>query len=672
MMNQFKPYEQWTELKKELINVDPLFEFGEANYNGNGNVELILKTNHSIIHLRTYELKFDINRTLKDHFKKPVKFVIKQENLNIKLDEIFDDKEQEKTLEDLTTKSMRPQFSIDTFGNTIYHRYRSNSGALVVDPVIIAPFNAIIDQKTIITGPEQTTYYLIRGMAWGKRKFSLKVNAETFNDAKQFSTAILNHLPGEPPDTDPRYQKLWSVSIAHLTRKGGNMKELKAYNQTGWTPKGDFTMPGGGVGDSICYPSPALRDDLANFKIKPLEKEKLKITLDNLLDLANVYNSGEFYVSLAHALLPPLIRWIGNDGRYLLHIHADTGSLKTELGKILMSLYGPTGPDAITYRWTDTPIGIYPRAYALKDCLLFLDDLKPGTIKAADNHKWVSFLQSAVDSLSRRRASISGGAGQSYRPHAIILSTGEAIPQAGEASYMARMILLKMSKKFDERNHRFDKIKKYSPNFNGILFNYVLWLKKNGDSFPEKLRALQNNRLTVNHPRLAVNFAANLLSMKSFINFCLDKDLICSHCANKILTDHLETLTKAILYTNHIVIDERYSKQFITAVVDSLASGFSSISKVLTPNRIGFEDETKIYLLPGAKEIIDKYLLESGKQPINITKRDLYRQAYEDEYTFCTESSIKAGRFDCQMKDPATNRRTLTMAVFKNKLEVEE
>lgn len=553
-------------------------------------------------------------------------------------------------------------------GWMIYNTWKAVAGDLIQVKKWVAPFILHIEEKmTIYDDTGQDVIYTMAGKK-GSIPFTVKVTAEEWADPKKLVTAILRYLPGKPPDSDPALRQHWGPAIAHLTQEQ-TMRQVKAIPCTGWTPDGKaYVLPGGGVGQGyICHLDDGMASELGGFGIKQQQPADNRQALAALLYLVKIYRRSVIYTLLAHAFLPPLLRWTGDEIRYLYHIHAETGSMKTELAKFIMALYGPAGSAAITYKWSNTPYGAESRAYALKDALMLIDDLKPGTISETDKQKWVSFVQAAVDALGRKRATQSGKAAASLPPRALIISTGEAIPEAGEASYTARMLLAELNKQPEGRNLLFDRLKRRSRTLAGLMYDYIAWLLEgDGQGALEEYRQLQQQGIATHHARLAANFAANRLGAVMLVKFCRARGYM-SHRAQAIfLSRHETALMSVVSATDSKAHSERYSLRFVIALHDALATRFCYLGdEVERDKRVGWQDDDYIYLLSGAKEIVDQWLRQSGQTPINISKKELRKQLYDDGLSYSTGARVTRGQFDYQALDPATGVKLMVVALYK-------
>lgn len=654
---------------------DTLLSPTRAIYNGNGRIT-ILAPNEMARQRLEHQLRPVIEKTLTGLVEDEITVIFgladqtagpepesQDDDGGPPIAELWDDLEAQQR--EQFTPSYREQG-----GQMIYTTYKTVDGQIMPHDRTIAPFVASIAEKlTVYSELEQMVVYTITGRKNG-RSFMAKITADDWADQKRLVAMMLRYLPGKPPATDPSLRRHWGPAISALTDEG-KMRETRALNSTGWTPDGKaFVMPAGSYGRGyICQLEAGLDREFATFGLAKRTPAENKKTLQLLIcGLPKIFRRSVIYTVLAHAFLAPLIHFVGDEARYMLHLHANTGSFKTELAKIIMSLFGPVGAPAITYKWSNTPYGAESRAHALKDVLMVIDDLKPGTINEADQGKWVAFVQAAVDAMGRKRATISGRASTALAPRALLLSTGEAIPEAGEASYTARMLLAELDRQSAERNRLLDIIKNKAGLFSGLMYDYIAWLKRGrGCESLAEYQRLQAEGINSPHARLSNNYASNRLGAVMFCRFCVDNGLLSSERASEFLNDHKAGLVEIVNRTGEKAEAERYSSRFMEALHDALATGFCVLSDIAAENRVGWRTDKYVHILNGAKEIIDQWLSKSGQTPINISKPELRRQLHEDGLAHVTPARVASSKYDIQAVDPATGSYVLVTAIYHDK-----
>lgn len=523
----------------------------------------------------------------------------------------------------------------------------------------------------------QEAIYTITGQK-DKRAYSMDIAASDFADGRKLYKELLNYLPGGPPPIKDHLVKQINTAIAAISKRK-TITEIRAIPSTGWTPDGKaFVNPGGSVGKSeyICKLDDTLTKEMKYFQFRENSPAENKEAVELLLSLRNIYRPDSINVILAHTFLPPLLRWTGNRARYLLHIHAGTGSLKSELAKLMMAFYGPSGDQAITYKWTDTPVGIDSRANALKDCLMLIDDLKPNTIRAEHLNQWVAFVQSYVDAMGKKRGTIGGGANSGKDPRCILISTGEAIPEAGEASYIARMLLVQLDKQPDEWNYDLsaiqDRIEKETNIFSGLMRDYITWLLEgHGQEATAIFKGFQVESMGAEHLRLSNNYAANRTAAKMFAEFCHQRGYISELDRNFFMVEHHESIMQILAHTGEKVRSERYSQRFISALRDAVSTGFAYIGvgreRIEGGKRVGWQDEAFVYLTNGSLTIANQWLRNANQSAINMSSRELREQLHQDGLTESTPARVNRGEYDVQRTDPADGSKPMVMAVYARK-----
>lgn len=549
----------------------------------------------------------------------------------------------------------------------VYTSYKTSKGEIVPHKNYFPFYGQITEKLTILHEHGQEVVFTIEGEKSG-RPYTTEVTAAEFVNPHKLYLALIQAMPGKPPVLKPTLRVHLEPAISALTDER-QMKQTKAVTHTGWTPDGKaFVMPRQTVGrkNYVCKLG-EVEHELNGFGLKKGTREEVEIAYLILLSLKKIYRPATIYTLIAHAFLPPLLNWVGNQARYMYHIHGETGALKTELAKIIMSLYGPLKSAAITYKWSDTPIGAEQRAHALKDCLMLIDDLKPSTI--TQNHRWVAFIQAAVDAAGRKRATITGKAGESFPPRALLLSTGETVPYAGEESYTARMIQARLEPQAGGWNDQLANVQEKDHLLSGLMYEYIDWLRLgNGRNallvYKEKLAKAP----TLKHNRLSSNFAANLLAAEMFSRFCLDYGLMAAQDGERFLAQHLDGLTEIITETAEMAHSERYSQRFVAVLCDMIETGSVHVAKhpldkSPPQNYIGWFDKDYTYLHMGGVGLI-KTLARRVGIDINIDRGTLLRQLYNDGMIHSTTARIRARKFDYQ--HPGT--RKMVVAFFQEKL----
>jgi len=538
-----------------------------------------------------------------------------------------------------------------------------------VEKRITIPFYGQITKKLTVHHDDgrREVILTIAGKASGK-PYTVEVKADEYTDTKKLYLALFNHFQGLPPPIDQHLRKFIEPAITAITSEH-EMSQIDAIPCTGWTPTGKaFVMPGNSVGrgNFICKLG-EVEAELKHFGLTQPARPELEQAFMHLMSLKNIYRPGTVYTVIAHAFLPPLIRWVGNRIRYIYHIHGETGSGKTELAKIIMGLYGPQKEDAITYKWTDTPVGAESRAYALKDCLMLIDDFKPGTV--TQNHRWVAFIQAAVDAMGRKRGTITGRGQAALPPRALLLSTGETVPDAGEESYTARMLQARLN--YQETtgwNEQLGHIQDNAGILNGLMYEYINWLLKgNGQGVTEEYQALQNEAPNVKHARLRNNYVANRLGFTMFVDFCKHSQLMSNDEAEYYLEQHQTALLEITQETSQAAHSQRYSQRFAHALVQAMEVNAVYIADgpedTHVQNYVGWKDDTFIYILAGGMKMIQRWARGNDAE-ININVGTLRRQLYYDGLTYSTPARIDKGYYDHQ---PIKGGKLVT-ALYREKL----
>jgi uncharacterized protein (DUF927 family) len=126
-----------------------------------------------------------------------------------------------------------------------------------------------------------------------------------------------------------------------------------------------------------------------------------------------------------------------------MHFTGETGSLKTESAKLLMSFYGDFANTPPLSNWRSTINSIELLGFWLHDMPGMVDDYKPRDVKLWD---FTGLIQRYADESGRGRMSRDAKVVRKRAMHWWMLSTGEAVP-SGEASVLSRMIMVRFPRR---------------------------------------------------------------------------------------------------------------------------------------------------------------------------------------------------------------------------------
>jgi DNA primase catalytic core len=437
------------------------------------------------------------------------------------------------------------------------------------------------------------------------------------------------------------------TAIEMLSREG--IQERIEIAHTGWitTDAGlAYVTPGGVVGKLPDGYSVALPKGLERFRVNDEGDEAFQQGLDGIANgLLKAFERSITYPALAFALLPVAARWMGSH-KFAMHLSGETGSLKTETSKVLMSFYGDFSDAPPLTSWRSTVNSIEHLGFWLPDCLGMVDDYKPRIVKLWD---FVELIQRYADRNDRLRLSRDAQLRRRQAMRWWLLSTGEDLP-SGESSVLARMVNLRFPRRPQGVAYNADlgKAQRLAKFFPTVTARFAKWLMDNaGDAgfgsrillhhelLAEKLQDSAPDAPNVN--RISRNVAVLWTVWEVWWDFVIDQPMISQKSkkqCREYAGEFLQIAISLALSMARQVVEEKPTRVFLDALQEGLDGGrfkllLKTDSAEAQPNTAGWFDDKGIYLLPAMYNEIARWLRESGQQ-IGFTKQELYRLLDEE------------------------------------------
>lgn len=125
----------------------------------------------------------------------------------------------------------------------------------------------------------------------------------------------------------------------------------------------------------------------------------------------------------------------GKEPKTVIMLYGKTGSMKTTLAQLILSLFGRFDEDNIPMNFRDTPKSILDYCFTLKDCTVVIDDYHPGSSR--EQSKQDMSTQALIRGICNREArgalNKSGGQRAAKRPQCNAIMTAEYLPNVGES-----------------------------------------------------------------------------------------------------------------------------------------------------------------------------------------------------------------------------------------------
>jgi hypothetical protein len=125
----------------------------------------------------------------------------------------------------------------------------------------------------------------------------------------------------------------------------------------------------------------------------------------------------------------------GKEPKTVIILYGKTGSMKTTLAQLVLSLFGRFDEDNIPMNFRDTPKSILDYCFTLKDCAVVIDDYHPGSSR--EQSKQDMSTQALIRGICNREArgalDKSGKQRAAKRPQCNAIMTAEYLPNVGES-----------------------------------------------------------------------------------------------------------------------------------------------------------------------------------------------------------------------------------------------
>lgn len=135
----------------------------------------------------------------------------------------------------------------------------------------------------------------------------------------------------------------------------------------------------------------------------------------------------------------------GKEPKTVIILYGKTGSMKTTLAQLVLSLFGRFDEDNIPMNFRDTPKSILDYCFTLKDCAVVIDDYHPGSSR--EQSKQDMSTQALIRGICNREArgalDKSGKQRAAKRPQCNAIMTAEYLPNVGESG-TTRFFALKL------------------------------------------------------------------------------------------------------------------------------------------------------------------------------------------------------------------------------------
>lgn len=422
--------------------------------------------------------------------------------------------------------------------------------------------------------------------------------------------------------------------------------------RTGWVAADGniaFATPGGVVGTlpegyRVHLPDD-LQSDMTRFAVVDQGDLAFGYAIDGVFNgLLAAFEAKISYPLLAFALMPVAARWM-NPQKFAMHLSGETGSLKSETCKIMMSFFGADFRAAAPLMsWRSTINSIEQIGWALPDALALVDDYKPSIVSSWE---FTELIHRYADGNARARLSRDSKLRKRQAMRCWLLSNGEDIP-TGESSVLARMVTVRLPKRPQGAayNVALRKAQRLAEYFPTITARWAQWLMVNAEAqgfearielYHQKISAVVQEKVpeVPNVNRIAKNVAM-LWSCWDALGAWATEVFPEEWRGTAVEAwDNVPSIMMrlALEVAGHVV-EEKPTRVFLNTVQEGLDSGrfYLQPRTEKASGRMGlagYFDKDGIYLLPSMYKEVSKWMRESGQQ-IGFSNAELYRLLRQD------------------------------------------
>lgn len=267
------------------------------------------------------------------------------------------------------------------------------------------------------------------------------------------------------------------------------------YSHTGWIKPDGETRPvflhGGGAIGASSEIKVELDGQLSPYSFSAENHED---KWDVFKQFARVAPKRIMYPLIAFAALSPLnhfMREAGEEPAFLMFLYGKTGTRKSTLAALLLSLFGKFNNKALPSSFKDTAKSLEFKGQMLADVLTVIDDFHPTANKQEKTEmdsKFQYLCRSYGDRTGRSRLNADATEGKRYVPKGNALITGEYFPDVSESGY-SRLLNLEL-KSGDVDLTLLSEVQSKADRLSECMRDYISWLQEMSEKLPEALHEL--------------------------------------------------------------------------------------------------------------------------------------------------------------------------------------
>lgn len=531
----------------------------------------------------------------------------------------------------------------------------TNGSRSIVRKGAIAEFQAQIVEEMISEDGQRS--FVIAGNTSEGASFRLEINATEFADERALKAALTSAAGARAP------------IYAGMTRHVGpaiqllsdpEIPTIRLFERTGWA-NGRFLIPGRErEGQRIVLPSKLVYD---------LSGGDLALGLECLQQTFHAVQPEMLAPLLGFMLEAPLALLAGwREERYAAFIRGRSGTMKTTIGKHLMTIYGARfQEDGVLIKWGAGSTGnaLMRLASHAHDIVLLVDNFKGST--GGGGKDLISFIHNALEGGDKDRLSRSAQLRETRPVYCWPLLTGEDI--VGDPASLARTLVIGFGLHTVDPAHLAE-AQSLALHLPAVGAAWITWLEtEEGERFGQWARgqfpALRQKwsdhlfgieRDAINRLRVASNLASNQLTLQVASYHPVIGPVIKPYIGRHL--DGLRLIAEAMTQSTSQGLE---AQRFLATLRQLLASGRYLLlpkgaeAEQMNRDRVlGWEGPEGVYLLPDlARQAAERVLNDDIFNALSTAA--LYQQLDE----LGAIASSNAGRHTKQLRQAGVKVPTL-------------
>lgn len=371
------------------------------------------------------------------------------------------------------------------------------------------------------------------------------------------------------------------------------------------------------------------------------EKEAIRVVLKFL----KMAKAGITYPLIGHAFLSILIEKLLHEQlspKYLLWVYGQSGSFKTAISMLLLSLFGEfTSPPAT---FSDTINALEKKAYLTKDSLFLVDDFHPSSSPNEARYKTgvaQNLTRKYGDRISKGRAKSNMSLSVEYKPQGNGVCTSEDL-LLGHSTNSRHMSIEVYRGEVDKEI--LTELQGKTEYLNKAMRTFIEWCADkimNNEEIkfkPEFIKYRELAQDSNRHLRFAEAVAYLQIGFTTFLKFANDFEVITDEEAAELSKTAFDVFIKLAEKQNELAQSEDVADKFMLTIKELIDAKEIEPADILKPlhlnktSTICYHDSDYYYFIPQSIYAKVSEFLKRKDEMLSITDRMLWKMLRERKY----------------------------------------